>query len=178
MQNLLLISGSLRDDSVNTKLLKAFADSVDESVSVQWADIDLPLYNEDTEAAGFPESVERLREQILNADVIILATPEYNRAMSAALKNAIDWASRPDGDNAWQGKTVLVTSASPGSIGGALAQYQVVQTLHHVGATVPAGLEFMVSHAFDKFDEYGVLTDEQTRKYIYRALEQLGVATA
>lgn len=178
MQNLLLISGSLRDDSVNTKLLKAFADSVADSVTVQWADINLPLFNEDMETDAFPEAAQRLRKQIQAADVVLIATPEYNRAMSGALKNAIDWASRPYGENAWRGTTVLVTSASPGSISGALAQYQVVQSMHHVGAIVPPGLEFMVGHATDKFDEYGALTDEPTRKHIYAALEQVQIAVS
>lgn len=176
MTQLLLISGSLRDDSVNTKLLKAFADSVAESVTVQWADIDLPLFNEDVEAVGLPDGVVTLKEKIAAADVIIIATPEYNRTMSGALKNALDWGSRPYGENSWTGKTVLVVSASPGGIGGALAQYEVKKSLHHMGALVPAR-EFMLSSAFDKFDEYGVLTDETTRKYVYQALEALQVPT-
>ena len=177
MTQVLLISGSLRDDSVNTKVLKAFADSVAESVTIVWADIDLPLFNEDLEGEALPPAVATFIEKLQAADVIIVATPEYNRTMSGAMKNALDWGSRPHGENSWTGKTVLVTSASPGSISGALAQYDVVKCLHHMGAIVPAGQEFMVNNAFAKFDEYGVLTDETTRKHIYRALEVLGVPT-
>ena len=177
MHNLLLISGSLRDDSVNTKLLKAFAEAVADTVTIAWGSVDLPLYNEDVENSDFPATVQDLREKIQAADVVVIATPEYNRGMSGVLKNAIDWVSRPSKENAWRGATVLVVSASPGSISGALAQYQVVQTMHHVGATVPAGLEFMVPQAPEKFDEFGTLVDEKTRERIYTALQKVQIAT-
>ncbi len=177
MQDLLLISGSLRDDSFNTKLLKAFADAVADSVTVAWGSVDLPLYNQDLEADSFPEGAQKLREQILAADVVVLSTPEYNRAISGVLKNAIDWASRPAGENAWVGKTMILSSASPGNLAGAVAQYQLVQTMHHLGAVIPPGLEFMLGHAYDKFDEKGNLVDENTKERIVAALKQAGIET-
>lgn len=177
MKNLLLISGSLRDDSVNSKLLKAFAESVSDPVTVSWGSVDMPLYNQDLETHGFPEKAQKLREQILAADVVVISTPEYNRAMSGVLKNAIDWASRPAGENAWAGKTVVLASASPGSLAGAVAQYQLVQTMHHLGAIIPPGLEFMVGHAYDKFDEFGALIDNDTKKRIVATLEKVNIAT-
>lgn len=177
MQNLLLLSGSLRDDSVNTKLLKAFADAVADTVSVAWGSADLPLYNEDLEATSFPEAAQKLRAQVLAADVVVLSTPEYNRGMSGVLKNAIDWVSRPGGENAWSNKTLILASASPGSLGGAVAQYQLVQTMHHLGAVIPPGLEFILGHAYEKFDQYGTLTDMITKERIVAALQRTGIAT-
>lgn len=172
MSNLLLISGSLRSQSLNTKLLNAFAACAAEDTEVAFADIgNLPLFNEDLEAT-FPPAATALREQIAAADAIVIATPEYNRAMSSALKNAIDWASRPYGENAWVGKRVLVCSVSPGSISGALANYQVKQSLAHLKADVLPD-EFMVGSASKKFDDAGTLTDDKTRGIIAAALEQL-----
>lgn len=164
MKHVLLISGSLRAESVNTGLLKAFANQSPSDVEISWANIHVPLFNEDLET-DFPAAATTLREQIVAADAIIIATPEYNRGMSGALKNAIDWASRPYGQNAWQGKRILVTAASPGGIAGALAVYQVKQSLLHLNAHVIGQPEFMVGGAFEKFTK-GVLTDEKTKTYI------------
>jgi len=169
MKNILFISGSLRSESVNTKLLKAFENSLPEDVVVDWADINLPLFNEDLEK-DFPTGAEQLRQQIIKADRIIISTPEYNRTTTGALKNAIDWASRPYGENAWEGKNVLVTSASPGMIGGVIALYHVKQSLLHLGAHVPGQPEFILGDAFSKFDESGALVDERTQKHIDEAI--------
>jgi len=172
MKNILFISGSLRKKSVNTALLRAFASALPEGYTSTWADVNLPLFNEDLEA-NFPAGAETLRQQILAADAIVIATPEYNRGMSGALKNAIDWASRPYGQNAWAGKRVLVAAASPGGIAGALAVYQVKQSLLHLNAEVLGQPEFMVGGAFEKFNEAGELTDEKTQKFIKSAITVL-----
>lgn len=172
MKKILFISGSLREKSINTALLRAFENQLEGKVIPTWADIQLPLYNEDLES-NFPEKAKLLRQKILDSDIIIISTPEYNRAMSGVLKNAIDWASRPYGQNAWAGKTILVTSASPGGIAGALALYQVKQSLLHLDANVLGQPEFMVGGAFEKFDEHGVLIDETTKTNINSAIEIL-----
>lgn len=172
MTTVLLISGSLRSESVNTKLLKAFATAMPSDVTVEWADVNLPLFNEELEA-DFPAEAEALRQQILGADHVIIATPEYNRGMSGVLKNAIDWASRPYGKNAWQGKSVLVAAASPGSISGALALYQVKQALLHLDAQVLGQPEFMVGHAFSKFNDVGELIDESTQNFVTETITNM-----
>lgn len=172
MKNILFISGSLRKKSVNTALLRAFESALPEGYTSAWADLNLPLFSEDLES-DFPEKAETLRQQILEADAIIIATPEYNRGMSGTLKNAIDWASRPYGKNAWVGKRVLVAAASPGGIAGALAVYQVKQSLLHLNAEVLGQPEFMVGGAFDKFNEAGELTDEKTKEFIDKAIAVL-----
>ena len=172
MKKILLISGSLREKSTNTALLRAFEKTIADQAEVDWADINLPLYNEELEAE-FPAEAETLRQQIIVADSIIISTPEYNRAMSGALKNAIDWASRPYGKSAWGRKKILVTSASPGGIAGAVANYQVKQCLLHLGSNVLGHPEFMVGGAFQKFNESGELIDEPTKEHIVSAVEVL-----
>jgi len=114
-----------------------------------------------------------LKEQILSADAIVISTPEYNRGMSGVLKNAIDWASRPYGQSAWKNKKILVTAVSPGAIGGALALYQVKQSLLHLNADVIGQPEFMVGGAGEKFDDTGDLIDNDTKEYIASALQVL-----
>lgn len=172
MKKTLLISGSLREKSINTALLRAFEKEFNGKAEVLWADIQLPLFNEELEE-DFPVKAEDLRKKILTADRIIIATPEYNRGMSGALKNAIDWASRPYGKNAWSGKKVLVAAASPGGIAGALAVYQVKQSLLHLDAQVLGQPEFMVGGAFEKFNETGELVDESTAGHVSSAVKIL-----
>ncbi len=172
MKKILLISGSLRAKSFNTALLRSFDAKLAGQAEVEWADIQLPLFNEELEA-DFPKSAEVLRQQILAADTIVIATPEYNRGMTGVLKNAIDWASRPYGQNAWKGKEVLVVAAAYGMPGGALALYQVKQVLLHLGAHVLGSPEFMVAQAQNKFDETGAITDESTRDHVTSAVAVL-----
>jgi len=172
MKKILLISGSLREKSVNTALLRAFESELNGRADVSWADIKLPLFNEELEAE-FPISAEKLKQQIIESDAIIISTPEYNRGTTGVLKNAIDWASRPYGKSAWAGKKVLVTSVSSGGIGGALALYQVKHSLIYLDVRVVGQPEFIVGGASQKFDEMGVLTDESTKSHIVSAVEML-----
>ena len=165
MVTIFLLSGSLRASSVNTGLLRAYEQMGGDKIRFVWGDANLPLYNEELEE-DFPKSAGQLRNSILESDGVILASPEYNRAMSGVMKNAIDWASRPYGENAWKGKPVLAVSVSPGSIAGALAVYQMKQSLLHLDACVLGQPEVMVGGAFEKFDDQGELTDEKTRKFL------------
>jgi len=172
MKKILLISGSLREKSTNTALLRAFEKEIGNQAEVTWANILLPLYNEELEE-NFPTEAETLRQQIIAANIIVVSTPEYNRAMSGALKNAIDWASRPHGQSVWKGKKVLVTSVSTGGIAGAVANYQVKQSLLHVDSNVLGRPEFMVGASSGKFDVAGELTDEPTKEHIVAAVRAL-----
>lgn len=173
MQKIVLISGSLRKDSWNTKLLQAFATQLPEAATVDWANINWPLFSEDLEAEDFPAVVQKTKDAIAQADAVIIATPEYNRGMTGALKNAIDWLSRPYGKNSFAGKRVLVVSASPGGIAGACAYYQVVQSLTHLSAQLQADTEFMLGHVAEKFGDDGSLQDEATKEFIQDALQKL-----
>ena len=121
MAKLVGLSGSLRAASFNTGLLRAAAELVPEGSSLTVATPEgIPLYNADLEReAGMPEAVERLKAQIIAADALLLATPEYNNGIPGVLKNAIDWLSRPYGTGALTGKPVAVLSAALGQYGGA-----------------------------------------------------------
>ena len=113
--NVIGISGSLRKGSFNTAALRAAQGLAPEGMTIEVAQIgDLPLYNDDVRAAGFPPPAERLRAQLAAADAILLVTPEYNYSISGVLKNAIDWASRPP-SQPFEAKPVAIMGASPAS---------------------------------------------------------------
>lgn len=169
--NILAFSGSLRKHSTNTGLVRAAIESSVDEMNINFVSISaLPMYNQDLEAA-FPEELANLKKQIREADGIIIATPEFNRSISGALKNMFDWTSRPYGDNAWDSKPVATMGASPGSIGTALAQYHLKQILLYLNARVMGQPEFYVSNGSDKFDENGNLIDAKTKEYMERLLK-------
>ena len=167
------IVGSLRSQSYNKGLIAAFQDMLPEGVEMKIADIGiLPHFNQDLEAS-FPSEAQDLKDIVESADALIIATPEYNRAVPGVLKNSIDWLSRPYGKNSLAGKPVLVVGASPGGTGAAMAQYHLKQSLLHLNAQVLGQPEFHVGGTGEKFDDAGVLTDDKTREYITSALEIL-----
>lgn len=167
------IVGSLRTGSFNRSLMHAFIAQKPDIVEMEVADIStLPFYNQDSDSA-FPEVAQSFKTQIENADVILIATPEYNRSVPGVLKNAIDWASRPYGKNSFSGKKVLVVGASTGPTGAALAQYDLKKALLHGNAEIFGQPEFFVGTAGSKFDENGTLTDESTKKHIDSAWEKI-----
>ncbi len=170
--NILAFSGSLRKDSKNTGLLRAIKELAAEDIQVHIADIsDLPLYNQDLEG-DFPVKIAALKKQIREADGIIIATPEFNRSIPGPLKNMLDWTSRPNGDSAWPSKHVAVVGASPGSIGTAVAQYNLKQILLYLDTLVLGQPEFYVSLSKEKFDAEGNLTDLKTKEKIANLLEK------
>ncbi len=160
------IVGSLRAQSFNRSLMNAFLENKPEGVEMEIGDIaTLPFYNEDIESP-FPAGAELLKQQVADADVVIIATPEYNRSIPGVLKNAIDWLSRPYGKNSFSGKRVLVVGASVGPVGAALAQYDLKKMLLHGNAEVFGQPEFFVGLAGSKVDATGVLTDPTTIEHI------------
>ena len=173
MKKILLLSGSMRKESVNTKLLKAVEATT--SAEVLWGSLEHPLFNEDVEVVIFPESVEQLKNDCESADVIFISTPEYNRGVPGPLKNALDWISRPYGKNSLTGKKVVILSASPGSLGGVVAHHQLITSLVHMGAQVHSGFEFTLSNAYDKFDDEGNLVDDVTKDHITKLLTEYGL---
>lgn len=178
----LAISGSLRKSAVNTALLRAAQELAPEGMAIDIYDglSTIPPYDDDVRLAGFPPSVEALRDRVRAADALIFATPEYNRSFSGVLKNAIDWVSRPP-SQPFDGKPALVTGAGPGALGTALANYQLRQVLSVVGVHVLPGLEVLIGGAGDKFDGDGRLIHEPTRNTLAKALmalKHLAAATA
>ena len=155
MKKIVCITGSLRKDSFNTKLLKKIAEVGAEQASFEIITPgDIPLFNADLEA-NFPASVTEYKQKITDADTVIISTPEYNRSMSGVLKNFIDWTSRPYGKSVWKDKRVLLSSVSTGKISGAVAYYSLVTTLSHLGADIvnPESAELMFGNAGDVFDD-------------------------
>ena len=167
---ILAVSGSLREGSFNTSLLRAALEAVPEGVELElWEGIgDLPLYDEDLEDDA-PEPVRRLREDWASADAILFATPEYNGSIPGGLKNAIDWASRPRLEGVLRNKTVAVVGASTGQFGALWAQQDLKRILGVAGARV-VGTEIPVTRAHELFDTNGRLVDgevfEQLRLHL------------
>ena len=171
--NVIGISGSLRKGSFNTAALRAAQGLAPEGMTIERAEIgDLPLYNDDVRAAGFPPPAERLRSQIAAADAVLFVTPEYNYSISGVLKNAIDWASRPP-NQPFEAKPVAIMGASPGLFGSARAQYHLRQMLIFLNAMPLNRPEVMIGQAQNKFDADGNLTNEPTREFIRKLLVAL-----
>ena len=159
------ISGSLRKASLNTAALRACSELMPQGMTLRITRIDdLPLFNQDVFDAGIPEPARRLRAEIAGADGVLIASPEYNFSVTAALKNAIDWASRPP-DQSWQDKPVAIFSVTPGPLGGARVQYDLRRMLGQLWAHVLPRPEVFIGAGPSKFAD-GKLTDETTRKFL------------
>ncbi len=173
MLNVLGLCGSLRKASYNAAALRAAQGLAPEGMTIVRGEIgDFPLYNEDVREQGFPPAVERLRQQIRDADALLIVTAEYNYSIPGVLKNAIDWVSRPP-EQPFLGKPMAIMGASPGALGTARAQYHLRQAFVFLSPLILNQPEVMISAAHQKFDADGNLTDELTRKFIGRQLEAL-----
>lgn len=163
--NILTISGSNRTGSYNTALIRALPALAPDHSFTELEYAALPLFSQDLENP-FPELVEQLKAQIRAADAIIIATPEYNRTMPAALVNLLDWSSRPYGQNAWMGKVVYVMGATGGHIGTALVQTDLRKTLLYLAARVMGQPESYIGTVHEKISAEGVLTDEALQNHL------------
>jgi chromate reductase len=171
------ISGSLRRDSHNTKLLRAAAEAAGPDVELElFAGLKaVPPYDEDDDVQPRPESVARLTSAIAEADAVLFATPEYNSSIPGQLKNAIDWISRPVATNMLRNKPVAVIGASTGAFGAAWAQAELRKVLAALGARV-LDLELPVPHAHTRFDDDG-LSDDEIRARLEATVEALAAET-
>ena len=164
----LAISGSLRRDSHNTKLLRA-AGALLDAQGLELVVFDglkaVPPYDEDDDRDPVPAAVSQLRDAIAGADAILFATPEYNSSVPGQLKNALDWASRPIATNVLRNKPVAVVGASAGMFGAIWAQAELRKVLAAIGARVVEG-EVAVGHAQTRFDEQGNLVDDDIREQL------------
>jgi chromate reductase len=171
------ISGSLRKQSFNTSTLRAAQSLVPEGATIETFDLaGIPIYNQDEEANP-PQRVTEFKKAIREADAILLVTPEYNYSIPGPLKNAIDWASRPYGDSAWNGKPVAVMSASVGIAGGVRAQYHLRQSFVFLNMMAVTQPEVAIPLAQNKFDANGNLTDEMAKGLIKQLLQNLVTLT-
>ncbi|MBX8484923.1 NADPH-dependent FMN reductase [Pseudomonas cichorii] len=166
IHSIAVLVGSLRKDSINRKIALALADLAPDTLKLNIVEIgDLPLYNEDIDGASAPQAYTRFREQLAGADGLLFVTPEYNRSVPGALKNAIDVGSRPYGKSAFGGKPGAVISASPGAIGGFGANHHLRQSLVFLDVPCLQQPEAYLGNAGTFFDEAGTLS-EKTRPFL------------
>jgi chromate reductase len=165
--------GSLRKGSYNKALMRAAVELKPEDATIEVFDLEgIPPFNQDLERQP-PQIVKEFKAKIREADALLIASPEYNYSVPGVLKNAIDWASRPYGDNAFEGKPVAIMSASVGSLGGARAQYHLRQSFIFLDMHPLNRPEVMMPFAQDNVDANGNVTNEQTRQLIRELLEAL-----
>ncbi|MGH6892953.1 MAG: NADPH-dependent FMN reductase [Dongiaceae bacterium] len=162
------ICGSLRKQSLNMSALKAAGSLMPHGMELTITNlIELPMYNQDVEAMGYPDSVDALREDVLAADGLLFAAPEHNWSMSASLKNGIDWLSRFKKPRVpFDGKPCAVLSATLGPLGGARVQYDVRRSVTGLGGHFLVKPEVFIGMANQKFDAQGGLADDLTRKFL------------
>jgi chromate reductase, NAD(P)H dehydrogenase (quinone) len=171
--SILGFAGSLRQGSYNRALLRAALEFVPNGAKLDVFELDaIPPFNGDLESSP-PEKVKEFKRKIKAADALLIVTPEYNYSVPGVLKNAIDWASRPYGDNAFEGKSVALMSASTGVLGGARAQYHLRQSFVFLNMHPVNKPEVFVSFASQKFDDKGRLLDEKTKELIRELLDNL-----
>lgn len=167
------IAGSLRKASYNRAALRAAQGLAPEGAKIETFELnEIPPFNQDAEGNP-PAAVRELKARVRAADAILLVTPEYNYSIPGVLKNAIDCASRPYGDSAWDGKPVAVMGASIGGQGTSRAQYHLRQCFVFLNMHPLNSPEVMISNAAERFDAEGNLKDENTKKHIVKLLESL-----
>jgi chromate reductase, NAD(P)H dehydrogenase (quinone) len=165
-RDIAVIVGSLRKASLNRMTAQALAKLAPESLRLEMVEIgDLPLYDQDLDERP-PQSWLDFRERIRRAEGVLFVTPEYNRSVPAALKNAIDVGSRPYGASAWSGKPAAVASVSPGAMGGFGANHHLRQSLVFLNMPVLQQPEAYLGRAGGAFDENGELKDDSIRQFL------------
>jgi chromate reductase len=167
------LAGSLRRQSYNRAALRAAMNLVPANTYLEPFELDnIPIYDQDEELNP-PAPVIQLKRRIREADAVLLVTPEYNHSVTGLLKNAIDWASRPYGESAWDGKPAAIMGATPGAFGTARAQGHLRQILSSLGMAVLNQPEVLIGNAATRFDPEGILHDEATRDAIRQLLTKL-----
>lgn len=168
-----IIAGSLRRESFSKKIAKALLPMVPQDFAFRIISIeDLPIYNQDfDDHDNVPESYVRFRDEIRSIDGIIFVTPEHNRSVPAALKNAIDVGSRPAGKNVWDGKPGAVFSNSPGNLSAFGANHHVRQSLVFLNIPVMQQPEVYLPHIDKVWDENGNLKDEKVKDFLQKAVD-------
>src|ERR1044072_1855258 len=167
------IAGSIRKASYNRAALRAAQQLAPAGARIEIFELnDIPPFNQDDDQNP-PAKVTEFKKEIRAADAILFVTPEYNYSIPGVLKNAIDWASRPYGDSAWEDNPVAVMGASVGTFGTARAQYHLRQTFVFLNMHALNRPEVMICNAAERFDEQGNLIDQTSRKLIQQLIENL-----
>jgi chromate reductase len=172
LHSVAVIVGSLRKESFSRKMAHALAALAPVSLKLQIIEIgQLPLYNQDLDDANPPAAWVSFRERIKSADAVLFVTPEHNRSVPAALKNALDVASRPYGKSAWNGKPGAVVSVSPGALGAFGANHHLRQSLVFLNVPTLQQPEAYIGGATGLFDAEGHLSSETTRDFLRKFME-------
>ena len=172
MTTLLGISGSLRKASTNTMLMRNAARIFNPETFIE-GNIRFPLYDGDLEdTAGIPDAVQTLSDQIKAADAVIIAGPEYNKAMSGSLKNALDWISRTEG-NPWKNKPLAIMSATAGRAGGERTRFSLRLGMMTFRPRILQGPEVLVAGSAKQFDDQGTLTGETYVRLLTELMDEL-----
>lgn len=162
-----VIVGSLRAQSYTRKVAEAIVELAPRGLKFRFVQIDdLPLYNQDLETDASPAAWARFRDDTREAEAVLFATPEYNRSMTAAMKNALDVGSRPYGKSVFAGKPAAVVSASPGAISGFGANHHLRQSLVFVDMPVMQQPEAYITGVDKMFDVAGHVTDDSKKKFL------------
>jgi chromate reductase, NAD(P)H dehydrogenase (quinone) len=165
--NVCVLVGSLRKASLNRMLANALISLAPSSLQLDIAEIgQLPLYNEDLDTAAPPVPWTAFRQRIKAADAVLFVTPEYNRSVPAALKNALDVGSRPYGSSVWDRKPGAIVSSSPGAVGAFGANHHLRQSLVFLNVPTMQQPEAYIGHCDKLFDEHGELAGDGTRKFL------------
>lgn len=168
-----ILVGSLRKASVNRKVAHALADLSPEGLKLQIVEIgDLPLYNPDLDEANPPAAWTAFRDKVRGFDAVLFVTPEYNRSVPGALKNALDVGSRPYGKSVWSGKPGAVISVSPGALAAFGANHHLRQSLVFLDVPTLQQPEAYVGDAFNLFDDDGKLINDNTASFLSTFVEK------
>lgn len=180
MENKLKIlgfAGSLRKGSYNRSLLRSATQLLPSDTTLEIFDLsEIPTYNQDHDN-NMPPKIKEFKTKIRESDALLIATPEYNYSVPGVLKNAIDYASRPYGDNSFDDKPVAIMSASIGMLGGARAQYHLRQMFVFLNMHPVNVPEVIVTFASDKFDSEGNLLDKNAKGFLTQLLQNLSIWT-
>jgi chromate reductase len=170
--NVCVLVGSLRKASLSGMLANALISLAPSSMKLDIVEIgQLPFYNQDLEIDPPPAPWTAFRRRVKAADAVLLVTPEYNRSVPAALKNALDVGSRPYGSSVWDGKPGAIVSSSPGAIGAFGANHHLRQSLVFLNVPTMQQPEAYVSHVDKLFDEHGKLASDGTRKFLQEFMQ-------
>jgi chromate reductase len=161
-----VIVGSIRRDSINLKLAKALVKLMPADFACEFVRIDdLPVFNQDHDQNP-PEPVKRVQGQIVAAEGLLFVTPEHNRSLPTALKNVLDWVSRPYGQNRWAGKPAGLAGASVGAVGTAVAQLHLRSVLGYLDVPTLGQPEVYIHFTPNLIDDEGTISNEGTRKFL------------
>jgi chromate reductase, NAD(P)H dehydrogenase (quinone) len=171
MAQVSVLVGSLRKASINRKLAQALEKLAEGKFEFDYPSLDLPLYNEELWETP-PEGVLKLKESIEAADAVLFVAPEYNRSFTPALKNAIDWGSRPSRKSSWPGKPAGIVGASPGKIGTAVSQSHLRGIVTHIGMILMAQPEIYLQVSEGLIAEDGTISDDSTSRFLENYIDK------